>query len=201
MKNYFVYRYFNKDNELIYVGLTDVSPYTRLKKRENGEVNWFDEINRIECIEFKNSKEMVFCEYYLIAKLKPKYNIKDTQYDIDYSIDYFDNLEWRKWDKEEYIKQKKMEASNRQTQINLEIWADEEYKKKRIKNMFRKAYTLIMPNEEEIHFESRKNLEQYFSDSFGMSRKIPIRLIETKEPYKTHYRKYKYLEGMKIVEG
>ena len=194
---YFVYRYFNKENELIYIGLTEVSPKVRLLDRKNGEVDWYDEIERVEYVEFNNSKEMTFCEFYLISKIKPKYNTKDTEFDLSYDIPYFDNLTWKSWSREEYLKMQQEKKSNRRSKINYELWSNEEYKKKRIEKMRKIPYKLYLPNGQVFDFNSRKELESHFKKEYNMSPRVVADLIK-KEVYNTHYSKWKHLEGMRL---
>jgi len=72
---YYIYKHLNKDNEVIYVGLT-----TNMKTRQSNHLStsdWKNEIDRIEYCDAKNEKTMKNLEIYFINKLMPKYNKKD----------------------------------------------------------------------------------------------------------------------------
>ena len=79
-----VYRYYNSNNELLYVGVT-----YDLQKRIRGHKStqpWFDEIDRQEYETFSNRDDAIFEEARLIQVLNPLHNkqrpilVRDNQF-------------------------------------------------------------------------------------------------------------------------
>lgn len=76
---YGVYKLYNQNDEVIYVGKSKT-----LRSRvhshvyEYGHTNFSKEIYKIACVYTYNSYVMDLYELYLINKLKPKHNKKDT---------------------------------------------------------------------------------------------------------------------------
>ena len=60
----------------------------------------------------------------------------------------------------------------------------------------RRKCVLIMPNGESVYFNFVGEAYKYFKENFGLSMGKVKELLKTGEPYKTHYSKYKHLEGM-----
>lgn len=60
----------------------------------------------------------------------------------------------------------------------------------------RRKCVLIMPNGESVYFNFVGEAYKYFKENFGLSSGKVKELLKTGEPYKTHYSKYKHLEGM-----
>lgn len=72
MKMYYLYKFINKDNNVIYVGQTE-----NLKKRiasHRAEKIWFNEIIKIEYHICKSKIDVDIYELYYINKYKSKYN-------------------------------------------------------------------------------------------------------------------------------
>ena len=71
MEKFFVYFYYNKDDELLYVGQSvDVGR----RWREHTEP-WKGEVCKVGVREYPDSVSMDIFEYYYITRLSPKYNI------------------------------------------------------------------------------------------------------------------------------
>lgn len=104
-----MYRFLNKDGEIIYIGRT-INIHQRINqhKTTGGVINRAnDEVNNIEYVKCSSHTEMVMLELYLIDKYKPKYNIADL-YENE-SINIFqikDNLVWIEYNKYDFIKRK-----------------------------------------------------------------------------------------------
>lgn len=99
MKNC-VYRFLNKDNEIIYIGKAKnlsarLSTHTHLPKE------CYDEKVEVEYIEFKTEDDMGFAERYYIMKFNPKYNtiLSDKDFNLK-SID-LDIKVWKKYSEKE----------------------------------------------------------------------------------------------------
>lgn len=73
-KKYYIYKYLNKDNEVIYVGLTTRPIKQRVKEHEVEKLQ--EETYFIEYAEVATKADMQMYEIYYINKYKPKYNIR-----------------------------------------------------------------------------------------------------------------------------
>lgn len=76
-KEYFIYRYFNKNNEIIYVGLTERPLKNRV--REHSTEALFQETEYIDYAVCDCAADMEIYEIYYINKYLPKYNIKSAK--------------------------------------------------------------------------------------------------------------------------
>ena len=104
MQKFYVYRFKNEENEIIYVGktknfkqrmITHFSGYGHLPKE------CYEEVRKIEFLVFEKESLMGIKELYYIAKYQPKYNVKDKS---DYLV--FSALEeGDKWEDCLYAKQ------------------------------------------------------------------------------------------------
>lgn len=72
MKNC-VYRFLNKDNEIIYIGKA-VNLKNRITNHSHLPKECYNERVKIEFVEFDTTDDMDFAERYYIMKFKPKYN-------------------------------------------------------------------------------------------------------------------------------
>ena len=68
-----LYRFKNKQNQIIYIGKAD-KIYTRLKQHRHLPEACYDEINQIEYCIIDNKLDRDILEVILISKLQPKYN-------------------------------------------------------------------------------------------------------------------------------
>lgn len=68
-----LYRFFDADGELLYVGIT-CDPGSRFKQHRRGK-SWWHEIARIELEQFSSRVELEQAEREAIPKENPKYNI------------------------------------------------------------------------------------------------------------------------------
>ena len=75
-KKYFVYRYLDKDNNIIYVGLTARPLKHRVREHMVEELN--NETVKIQYIIVPNESQMHQREWYYIDAYKPKYNKRDV---------------------------------------------------------------------------------------------------------------------------
>ena len=69
-----LYRHYNGDNTLLYVGIS-LSAINRLIQHK-GSSEWFDEIKRIDVEKFDTREEALIAETKAIQSEKPFYNIK-----------------------------------------------------------------------------------------------------------------------------
>ena len=78
-KTNIIYRYFNKHNEVIYVGLT-ARPLNKRVKEHQAELLQ-TETDHIDFAEVKSEADMRMYELYYINKYRPKYNKRDLYFD------------------------------------------------------------------------------------------------------------------------
>jgi hypothetical protein len=72
-ENYIIYKFYNDNQELLYVGITN-NIKIRLKQHKKDK-EWFGEINKIYISTKLTRNESHIYEIYYIANVKPKYNI------------------------------------------------------------------------------------------------------------------------------
>lgn len=73
-----VYKFLNKNNEIIYIGkTTDMINRMRLHFYGINKDDWHNEVYKIEYTVLPNISDINIYEIYLISKYIPKYNIKD----------------------------------------------------------------------------------------------------------------------------
>ena len=93
MKNC-VYRFLNKNNEIIYIGKA-LDLKQRLKNHNHLPEECYEERVHIEYIKFKTEDDMNFAERYFILKCNPKYNT--ILADKDFNLNSIE-LEIKKWE-------------------------------------------------------------------------------------------------------
>lgn len=79
MKEYYIYKYLNKNEEIIYIGLTSRPIQRRIKEHEVEELQ--KETYRIEYAKVKTEADMRMYELYYINKYNPKFNVRDLYVD------------------------------------------------------------------------------------------------------------------------
>lgn len=94
-----VYRFLNKDDEIIYIGKTK-SLKNRISSHGHLPKECYDSIDRIEYITLDNSDEMGIYERYLINKHNPKYN-KEFNNNSRFCFELPDK-EWKVYDSSNY---------------------------------------------------------------------------------------------------
>ena len=113
-----VYRFLNKDNEIIYVGKAK-----NLKNRLSGHKHLPDECYkermRIEYIKFNSEDDMNFAERYFIMKLNPRYNTILADKDFNIISSELDGMIWR-----EYTKEGTKNKSSIYIRYYEELWND-----------------------------------------------------------------------------
>lgn len=114
MKGYFIYQHLNKDNEIIYVGLT-VNMETR-QSAHKSQSSHKKEIYKIMYADAKNKTSMELYEKYYINKYNPKYNSKDARND-DVSWLKLDELSFKEYKKPKVIKNKPVTKTKKAEEI------------------------------------------------------------------------------------
>lgn len=79
MKEYYIYKYLNKNEEIIYIGLTSRPIQRRIKEHEVEELQ--KETYRIEYAKVMTEADMRMYELYYINKYNPKFNVRDLYVD------------------------------------------------------------------------------------------------------------------------
>lgn len=101
MKNC-VYRFLNKNNEVIYIGKA-----SDLKQRmwNHGHLpeECYKERIKIEFCMFDTKGDMDFAERYFIPKIKPKYNTVLSGKIITFDVPHLDNIKWYEFGSDEFI--------------------------------------------------------------------------------------------------
>lgn len=90
-----IYRFLDKDNNIIYVGKT-VDLVNRMTTHFSGghlDESCYEQVNKIEYIKCENQADMNIKEIYFINKYKPKFNTKDLYKGEVYNSDY-DSIVW-----------------------------------------------------------------------------------------------------------
>jgi len=80
-KKQLLYRYYNKDNELLYVGVT--ADNTKRESQHRRDSFWFGEIATAKYEYFDTREEVLQAESEAIASEQPKHNILGTQKDTN----------------------------------------------------------------------------------------------------------------------
>jgi len=73
MQDNLIYKFYNSDNELLYVGITN-NIKMRLKQHKQDKY-WFKEVNKVFTSDKVTRNEAHIYEVYYIANYSPKYNI------------------------------------------------------------------------------------------------------------------------------
>lgn len=73
---YYIYKFYNQDDEVIYVGKT-----IDIKQRfyQHSKKDWWHEVVKIEISELETKLWWDIYEQFYINKHKTKYNVKDTK--------------------------------------------------------------------------------------------------------------------------
>lgn len=176
-----VYRFLDKNKEVLYVGKT-VDLDSRLNVHKNlptGKIEKYELTKFIEFIEFETDLELELMERYFISVLKPKYNVTHKEFKMD-KIDNFRKYTWKSYDKKINFNKKsqqeiELENLMRKDKIHLvnlnlfEVLFDltissmicdlEEYTDENTKNYSDKYYDTLISMEE---FSTQEKLLQYF---------------------------------------
>lgn len=94
---YYVYRFLDKSDNIIYVGKTiDINKriYVHFSPRGHLPLECYEKVSKIEYIECKNNTDMTMKEIYFINKFKPIYNVRDKIQTDELVIQEFENTQW-----------------------------------------------------------------------------------------------------------
>lgn len=101
-EKYYVYRFINNENSIIYVGRT-VNLHNRMNQHFGGKGHLpeqaYNEVDKVEYCVLDSEISMVMAELYFINKFKPKHNTSDLyRGGEDIFLQEFENLEWKIYD-------------------------------------------------------------------------------------------------------
>lgn len=120
MNKYCIYKHINKNNEIIYIGLTSNLKQRQCKHLKESQHK--QEIFRIEYAECQNKTAMILYEQYYINKYNPKYNKKDKRND-DVSFLHLKELDFKDYNESNVCLDFGIKFKNgyRHSNINCEI--------------------------------------------------------------------------------
>lgn len=95
-----VYRFLNSENDIIYIGKAKDLKSRILAHHHLGE-DCYKEVSKIQYTPMYTMDETDILERYLVAKIKPKYNVDFKNRTIIMNISDFDNLSWFDFKEEE----------------------------------------------------------------------------------------------------
>lgn len=132
---YYIYRFLNKDNEIIYVGKAR-NILNRIGSAHNHlPKECYNETCKIEYMCFDTEGEILLAERYFIAKTKPKYNTDLKHLDIKMTISEFENREWIVFNRKEIVKKRKDERKEAiRAKKEKELREKEELRKQELLN-------------------------------------------------------------------
>ena len=104
MNKFYVYRFLNNNEDIIYVGKTSQKIEARINGHRHLSKECYDEIKSIEFIELNTRTDMSIYEIYYINKFKPKYNVQSL-YDDAPNMKLEDKI-WHNYDEYLSLKQK-----------------------------------------------------------------------------------------------
>ena len=67
-------------------------------------------------------------------------------------------------------------------------------------NPFASKFKVTFPNGDTIIFETRKEMEIFFKDKYGMSSKPLTNAYTNNEPFNPRWKKYQHLKGLTIIK-
>lgn len=150
MTKYYVYRFLNEDNKVIYVGRTmNVASRmtTHFSKRGHLPSGCYEQVKRIDYLTLKTKNDMKIKELYYIGKYMPEFNTQD-KYNVSIVTDELSDA-WIVFDKTEYesyineIKNLQSELAEKTGQI--------ESLQNELKTYFEKVNSLSVLNQEKVY--------------------------------------------------
>lgn len=120
MENYFVYRFLNSDEDVVYVGKTRNSLEKRMSVHfgNSGHLSkeQLDTVATIEYLDFDSRVEMDIAELYYINKWKPPFNTQ-SKYDEEFSMEPRVDDQWKPFD----FKIKEDDHKDTNSRVRVEI--------------------------------------------------------------------------------
>jgi hypothetical protein len=94
---YFIYRFKDKNENIIYIGKTKLSLERRFNSHKHLPDECYKEIEKIEYLAFNNKRDMDISERYFISKIKPTYNTEYIDENININNSELDSLYNSEW--------------------------------------------------------------------------------------------------------
>lgn len=95
---YHVYRFLNADDEVIYIGKTQVSMHKRMRFHSSSNSHLpkecYEQLDRVEYLKIYNKSEMDIKELYYINKWKPKFNTY-SKAEESFTMEIVEDKKWR----------------------------------------------------------------------------------------------------------
>ena len=103
-----VYRFINKENEIIYIGKAKELK-SRIKNHNHLTEECYSEVAFIEYATFDTEYEMDFAERYYIQKINPKYNTVLSDKPIQFNCSELDDCNFKIYELNEYVVERTLE--------------------------------------------------------------------------------------------
>lgn len=101
MKIYYIYKFLDENNEIIYVGKTrDINSRMSTHFGSNGHLTaeCYNNVKKIMYFTCNSGADMDILERYYINKIKPKYNTVDTNLNLSFDFNLDHNPKWVEYD-------------------------------------------------------------------------------------------------------
>ena len=115
-----VYRFINKENEIIYIGKAKELK-SRIKNHNHLTEECYSELAFIEYATFDTEHEMNFAERYYIQKINPKYNTILSDKPIPFSCSELDDYDFKIYELNEYVVERSLEQIEKLKQDELSV--------------------------------------------------------------------------------
>lgn len=103
---FYVYRFVDLENHVIYVGKTN-SLETRIAQHKTNKMPFWNKWYKIEYVEFENENDQLLYEILMINKFNPIYNSKD-KYNSTLSINDVKEHDWKIFDEIRLLSEKEI---------------------------------------------------------------------------------------------
>lgn len=113
-----VYRFINKENEIIYIGKAKELK-SRIKNHNHLTEECYSEVAFIEYATFDTEYEMDFAERYYIQKINPKYNTVLSDKPIQFNCSELDDCNFKIYELNEYVVERSLEQIEKLKQDEL----------------------------------------------------------------------------------
>ena len=149
-----VYRFLNKDGEIIYVGKTQ-NLHSRVSGHSHLPKACYEESVKIEFCEFNTEYDMDFAERYFIPKYNPMYNTMLAEKELTLKIEVLDNMNWC-----EYVQVQRLERTTSNAGIVAGSSYDEWYRgvKDRCEDIETAIFELNKEREEILYRKATKKI-------------------------------------------
>lgn len=171
--SYYVYRFLNFKNEVIYVGKT-CNLTNRIKGHQHLPYSAYRETCKIEYVEFKTNDDMEFAEKYYIMHFNPEYCVAHRNKQLTISLSHLDDKEWMTLDiKISWITEIDKEINHLKQKRKTNKEAIKDLKKQFAKNPNSKIITFYYDGlYGELEYCEKHNLKRILSEIEEGNKKI-----------------------------